>query len=419
MEKYDECTVGFSYPVESALLNSAQVGSLSREQSPTFNESAEVENPWRRLACRRAKEIVQEMLSCADIEVGGKRPWDLEIKNEDFYQRVLAHGSLGLGESYMDGWWECNALEEFSNRIQRADLESKIRFNMRALITLIANRSLNLQSRSRAFQVGKVHYDIGNDLYRVMLDRRMIYSCGYWEESRDLDEAQEAKLELICRKLMLKPGMRVLDIGCGWGGLAIYAAQKYGVEVVGITISKEQSDLARELAKGYPVRILFQDYRDLEGRFDRIVSVGMAEHVGYKNYRTFMEKVSQCLAQEGIFLLHTIGSSSTYHTIDPWTEKYIFPNGKIPSLTQLSEAAEGRFVIENIHNIGLHYEPTLLAWAENFERARSLPEAIYDGRFRRMWKYYLRMSAGAFKARRLQVFQLVMTHTGKSGVPSR
>jgi cyclopropane-fatty-acyl-phospholipid synthase len=319
----------------------------------------------------------------------------------------------------MDGWWECNALEEFSNRIQRADLESKNRFNMRALITLIANRSLNFQSRSRAFQVGKVHYDIGNDLYRVMLDRRMIYSCGYWEESRDLDEAQEAKLELICRKLMLKPGMRVLDIGCGWGGLAIYAAQKYGVEVVGITISKEQFDLARELAKGYPVRILFQDYRDLEGRFDRIVSVGMAEHVGYKNYRTFMEKASRCLAQEGIFLLHTIGSSSTYYTIDPWTEKYIFPNGKIPSLTQLSEAAEGRFVIEDIHNIGPHYEPTLLAWAENFERARSLPEAIYDKRFRRMWTYYLRMSAGAFKARRLQVFQLVMTHAGKSGVASR
>jgi cyclopropane-fatty-acyl-phospholipid synthase len=312
----------------------------------------------------------------------------------------------------MDGWWECNALEEFSNRIQRADLEIKFRFNLRVLLTLIANRSFNLQSRSRAFQVGKAHYDIGNDLYRVMLDRRMIYSCGYWEESTDLDEAQEAKLELICGKLMLKPGMRVLDIGCGWGGLAIYAAQKYDVEVVGTTISKEQFALARDLAKDHPVRILLQDYRDLEGRFDRIVSVGMAEHVGYKNYRIFMEKASQCLAEEGIFLLHTICSNSTYYLTDPWTEKYIFPNGKIPSLTQLSKAAEGRFVIEDIHNIGPHYEPTLLAWAENFERARSLPEAIYDDHFRRMWKYYLRMSAGAFKARRLQVYQIVMTHAG-------
>ena len=417
MEKHDESTVGFSYPVESALLNSPQVGPLSPEESRGFTEAGEAVGPRRRPARRREREIVQEMLSCADIEVGGKRPWDLEVKNEDFYQRVLAHGSLGFGESYMDGWWECNALEEFSNRIQSADLESKIRFNMKALITLVANRSLNFQSRSRAFQVGKVHYDIGNDLYREMLDRRMIYSCAYWKESKDLDEAQEAKLELICRKLMLKRGMRVLDIGCGWGGFAIYAAQKYGVEVVGITISKEQFGLARKLAKDYPVRILLQDYRDLEGRFDRIVSLGMVEHVGYQNYRIFMEKVSQCLGQDGIFLLQTIGSSSTYYTTDPWTEKYIFPNGKIPSLTQLSKAAEGLFVIENIHNIGPHYEPTLLAWSENFERARSLPEAIYDGRFRRMWKYYLRMSAGAFRARRLQVFQLVMTHAGKSGRP--
>jgi cyclopropane-fatty-acyl-phospholipid synthase len=377
-----------------------------------ITEAGEDLRPRRRSVRRRAKEVVQEMLSCADIEVGGKRPWDLDVKNEDFYQRVLAHGSLGLGESYMDGWWECSALEEFSNRIQRANLESKIRFNMKTLITLVANRCLNFQSRKRAFHVGKVHYDIGNDLYHQMLDRRMIYSCAYWKESKDLDEAQEAKLELICRKLMLKRGMRVLDIGCGWGGFAIYAAQKHGVEVVGTTISKEQFALARELARDHPVRILLQDYRDLEGRFDRIVSIGMVEHVGYKNYRIFMDKVSQCLEQDGIFLLHTIGSSSTYYTTDPWTEKYIFPNGKIPSLTQLSKAAEGLFVIENTQNIGPDYEPTLLAWSENFERARSLPEAKYDERFRRMWKYYLRMSAGAFRARRLQVFQIVMTPAG-------
>ena len=361
----------------------------------------------------RAEAVVRELLSFGDIQVGGERPWDIEVKNNRFYERVLADSSLGLGESYMEGWWDCRALEQFAERLDRANLPQKVRANFRALAALIAAKVFNLQSRARAFQVGEIHYDVGNDLYREMLDSRLVYSCAFWHNAVNLEDAQEAKLELICRKLKLERGMRLLDIGCGWGAFAIYAAQKYGVEVVGVTVSREQFTLARELARDYPVHIQFQDYRDIQGHFDRIVSIGMVEHVGHKNYGTFMRKVSESLEEDGIFLLHSICSNTTTYTTDAFTEKYIFPNGKVPSLTQLSRAAEGLFVIEDIHNIGPHYARTLLAWADNLERAWPRLEGKYSERFRRMRRYWLRMSAGTFTARRLQVHQFVMTHIGR------
>lgn len=363
--------------------------------------------------------LVKALFSKADVLVGGGRPWDIQVHNDAFYRRILAEGTLGLGEAYVDGWWECAALDEFFNRAIRADLGSSIRLNFRMIVTVLLARLLNLQSRQRAFRVGERHYDLGNDLYRGMLDRRMIYSCAYWKDARNLDEAQEAKLELVCKKLELSPGLKVLDIGCGWGGFAIYAAERYGVEVVGITISREQVHFARELCKGLPVEIRLQDYRDVREKFDRIVCIGMLEHVGYKNYPTFMKIVSECLRAEGVCLLHTICNNISTYTGDPWMVKYIFPNSMTPSLAQLSKAAEGLFVIEDIQNIGPGYDQTCMAWHRNFQHAWPGLRESYGERFRRIWQYYLLMAAGNFRARSSQVLQLVVTRPGRAQPNSR
>jgi cyclopropane-fatty-acyl-phospholipid synthase len=358
------------------------------------------------------RKIVEEILSPAGITLNGDRPWDIRINNELFYHRVLGAGSLGLGESYMDGWWECEQLDEFFNRLMKIQPEEKIRKNLKLAFHGIRAAVFNLGSRSHAFEVGEKHYDLGNDLYRSMLDRRMIYSCAYWEEANNLDDAQEAKLDLICRKIGLTHGDRVLDIGCGWGGFAGYAAKKYGAEVVGITVSTEQTVLGRELCRDLPVEIRLCDYRDVNEKFDHIISVGMFEHVGYKNYRTYMEVAGRCLKDDGLFLLHTIGSTTSSFTVDPWFGKYIFPNSMLPSLKQIAAVAEKLFVIEDIHNFGYFYDSTLTAWFDNFSRNWDRLRERYDERFYRMWKYYLLSSAGSFRCRDLQVWQIVFSKKG-------
>jgi len=350
----------------------------------------------------------------AGIEVGGNNPWDISVHNEDFYSRVMTWGSLGLGESYMDGWWDCEQLDEFFYRVLRTDIESQVKQNWRLLANVVWARLFNMQSRKRAFQIGERHYDTGNDLFMKMLDKRMTYSCGYWENAESLDEAQEHKLELICRKLGLQSGMKLLDIGCGWGSLAGYAAEKYRVEVVGVTVSGEQVELARTLCKNLPVEIRLQDYRDVDEKFDRIVSVGMIEHVGYKNYRTFMELTHRCLNDGGLFLLHTIGGNQSRTSVDPWINRYIFPNGMLPSIKQLGKAIEGLFVMEDWHSFGADYDKTLMAWYGNFEKSWSELKANYDERFHRMWRYYILSCAGSFRARKNQLWQIVLS---KDGVP--
>lgn len=361
------------------------------------------------------KHTVRELLAEADIEINGDRPWDLQVHNPDLYPSILSGGSLALGESYIDGWWDCEALDEFFCRVLRSGVREKASRSWRFFWNVVKARVLNLQSRSRAYNIGEAHYDKGNDLYRAMLDRRMVYSCAYWKEADTLDEAQEAKLDLICRKIGLEPGQRVLDIGCGWGSFVQYAAEAYGAEAVGITVSKEQVRLGRERCEGLPVEIRYEDYRDLDETFDHVVSVGMFEHVGPKNYRTYMEVVKRCLKPDGLFLLHTIGAPSTARAVDPWIDKYIFPGGFIPSVTQIAEAAEGLFVHEDWHNFGADYDPTLMAWHENFERHWDALEEDYDERFRRMWNYYLLMCAGSFRARSNQVWQIVFSHEGQLG----
>ncbi len=356
------------------------------------------------------------LLQNAGITINGNQPWDIQIHNPNFFKRVVHEGPLGLGESYMERWWDCVALDDFFHRVIHSELEKKIKINKNLLLNYFLAKIFNFQTKKRALEVGKKHYDLGNTLFQAMLDTRLNYTCGYWKNANDLDQAQLAKLDLVCRKLMLKPGMRMLDIGCGWGALAKYAAVNYGVEVVGVTISQQQVDYARENCAGLPVEIRFQDYRDVNEQFDAIASLGMFEHVGHLNHRTYLEIVRRCLKDEGLFLLHTIGSNLTYFQTNAWTSKYIFPHGGLPSIEQIGRAANGLFVMEDWHNFGADYDKTLLAWYQNFNNNWDKLKNIYDDRFYRMWTYYLLSSAGSFRARDMQLWQIVFSKKGiKSG----
>lgn len=332
-------------------------------------------------------KISYDLLQKAGVEINGNRPFDVQVKNNKFYKRVLQQGSLGLGESYMDGWWDCERLDELITLLVSADLESALSGNIKELVRIAGARIINMQSRRRAWIVGKEHYDLGNDLFALMLDPWMQYSCGYWKDAEDLCTAQQNKLKLICEKLQLKKGMTLLDIGCGWGGLAAYAAENYGVKVTGITISAEQQKMAQLRCSNLDVSIVLQDYRDLDEQYDRIVSVGMFEHVGPKNYDTYFNVVNNNLKPNGIFLLHTIGSNKTDINVDPWINKYIFPNGCLPSVSQIATASEPWFVIEDLHNFGPDYDRTLIAWFERFQYSWSKIENNYSKRFKRMFTY--------------------------------
>ncbi|MHC4996527.1 MAG: cyclopropane fatty acyl phospholipid synthase [Planctomycetota bacterium] len=355
-----------------------------------------------------------KLMARAGVRVNGPNPWDLRVHRKGLYRRLLLHGSLGFGESYMDGWWDCEYLDEFFHKVFRAQIEKPYTRRGQVFKDLLV-QLINLQSRARAFRVGEHHYDIGNDIYRSMLDKRMIYSCGYWNKANNLDEAQEAKLDLTCHKLGLQPGMKVLDIGCGWGGAARFAAERCGVEVIGVTVSREQARLAEENCRGLPITIRLEDYRDLTGVYDRIFSIGMFEHVGYKNYKTYLRAVRRRLSPDGLFLLQTIGNNQSVTDSDPWMDRYIFPNSMIPSAKQIANACEGLFVIEDWHGFGPDYDKTLMQWYQNFQDHWPELRDRYGDRFYRMWTFYLLSCAGAFRARKLQLWQIVLSPNGVPG----
>jgi len=385
----------------------AAVGSRLRTRRPVDGEAIQMPNPMR--------HTLEGLLEAAGVRVGGGRPWDIEVADPRWYARVLAGGSLALGESYMDGWWESPSLDRLFHRVMRARLDERLPKSPREVAAVCMALVLNLQNIRRSTRVAHTHYDLGNDLFAAMLDGRLNYSCAYWDGCQDLEAAQEAKLELICRKLGLMPGMRLLDIGCGWGGLARYAARRHGVEVVGVTISQKQAALAAQRCQGLPVDVRLEDYRHTTGRFDRVVSVGMFEHVGLKNYRRFMQAAANRLNGDGLFLLHTIGSDVSSVACDPWIAKYVFPGGMLPSPAQITKAMEGLFVLEDWHGFGADYDRTLMAWHRRFSQA--WPELVgkYGERFGRMWRYYLLSCAGAFRARRIQLWQIVLSPQGVPG----
>ncbi|MBI5457543.1 cyclopropane fatty acyl phospholipid synthase [Candidatus Kaiserbacteria bacterium] len=369
----------------------------------------------------KSRERAAALLAQAGITPDGSNPWDPQIHNEHLFDRLFAGGTLALGESYMDGWWDVEDLSGFIFRLFRSDsVQQMLRIGM--VPQIIKSKLFNLQNRSRARKVGEDVYDIGNDLYEAMLGPSMAYTCGYWKNASNLDEAQDAKFDFICRKLGLKSGDNILDIGCGWGNFLAYAARKYGVSGVGITISKEQITFAREVVRGLDVEIRFEDYRDTLGKFDHIVSIGMFEHVGPKNYRVFMKKVRSLLSDDGLFLLHTIGHSKVSRSLERWFNKYIFPNGHLPSITHIAKATDRRnlfdkpvLTMEDWHNFGADYDKTLTAWYANFEHSWPKLKGKYDERFYRMWKYYLLVSAGMFRARYLHLWQIVYSKNGVVG----
>lgn len=373
------------------------------DQTNTFTEQNE--KP------KQANQLIRDMLAKADIQIAGERPWDIKINSNDLAERVLSRGNLGLGEAYMDGDWDARHLDQFFDRVLQAGLEQEIK-PLRLIFQVAKAKIFNLQNIKRAWHVGEKHYDLGNAFYKRMLDSRMTYTCGYWQDADNLEDAQIAKLDLICRKLNLQPGQRILDIGCGWGSFMGYAAEHYGVECVGVTISKEQTAFGEDKYRGLPIEFRLQDYRDVDEQFDHIVSVGMFEHVGHKNYRTYFEVANRCLKDNGLFLLHTIGKNQRKGGVDPWIDKYIFPNGELPSIGEIGDSIDSLFVVEDLHNFGADYDKTLMAWHANFEAAWPDFEQELGARFYRMWRYYLLSCAGAFRARDIQLWQWVLSKNG-------
>jgi cyclopropane-fatty-acyl-phospholipid synthase len=361
------------------------------------------------------KTQLEQLFEIADIKTGGNRPWDIQIYKPHVYRRVITQGNLGLGESYMDGWWECDDLEEFFFRLLNSRVDEKVVTPADKIGKLIG-KILNLQHPSRAYTVGETHYNTGNELFEAMLDNRMIYSCGYWKNASTLDDAQEKKLKLIFDKLRLEPGMSILDIGCGWGGAARFAAENYGVSVTAITVSTEQAKFAKERSQGLPITIDVMDYRDVQGTFDRIYSIGMFEHVGYKNYREYFKIVNRSLKPDGMTLLHTIGIHNPCTNGDQWSCKYIFPNSMLPSASQITSNYEGLFTLEDWHVFTYDYTLTLKAWHERFEKQWASLESRYSEKFHRMWRYYLLSFAGAFHARSIELWQVLLSKKGLIGI---
>lgn len=362
----------------------------------------------------KSQAHIADLLAHADIKLNGDRPWDIKVNDPQVFDMVLAKGSVGLGESYMAGYWDCDAIDEMVTRVLKSRIDEKV-VSLRTMYFAFKARFFNNQTSSKVWKVGEQHYDAGNDLFKRMLDPYMVYTCGYWRDTDNLNQAQLNKLDLVCKKLDLKPGMRILDIGCGWGSFMRYAAENYGVECVGLTVSKEQVALGKEMCAGLPVEFKLQDYRDMTEKFDAVVSLGMFEHVGRKNYKTYFKKARECLKPGGLFLLHTIGGLLRNHAPDPWLDKYIFPGGEVPALGQIADDTQRLFVIEDVHNFGADYDRTLMAWHANFLKGWDEIKQNYNETFFRMWNFYLLICAATFRARSSQLWQVVLSPDGVEG----
>jgi cyclopropane-fatty-acyl-phospholipid synthase len=396
-------------------------GLWASERKPQFG----VASNQKSVAASQAtsERLLREAFQAAGIRINGANPWDIQVNDTRFYDRVISNGSLGLGETYVEGWWDCQQIDEAIRKIMEARLEHHFVHKWQlaiAALKILRARIFNLQSEQRAAEIAKVHYDLGAEFFRAVLGATMMYSCAYWKDAASLDQAQEDKLDLICRKLQIQGSDRVLDVGCGWGGFLKHVAGRFGCASTGITISAKQCEYAKDFCTGLPVRVLLSDYRapDLEqqGRFDKVTSIGMFEHVGRKNYRTFIKIIDSLMTEDGLFLLQTIGRCRPEGASDPWMNKYIFPNGTLPSAAEIAEAIEGHFVIEDWHSFGADYDRTLMAWHANFEASTGSCEEAFSKSFRQMWRYYLLSCAGSFRARQgPQLWQIVLSKSGVAG----
>lgn len=366
-----------------------------------------------------AARKVQDLLSLTDVRIGGGRPWDVTVHDERLFRRLVIDGSVGLGDAYVDGWWDCPTLDQLFDRLLTAQVPQRMGFDRHSIAETLLQRLFNLQTLARARRNTERHYDLGNDLFAAMLDPTLTYTCGYWRDATTLQAAQEAKMNLVCRKLGLSTGQRVLDIGCGWGSFVKFAAERYGASGVGVTISTEQAELGRQRCARLPVEIWLRDYREIDQRFDHIVSIGMFEHVGVKNHLTYMQTAHRVLEDDGFFLLHFIGARTLTPSLRgsqaTWVARRIFPGAIIPSMKQLGAAIDGLFIVEDVQNFGTDYDPTLMAWFANFNAAWPQLRRRYGERFYRTWKYYLLSCAGAFRSRAYQLWQFVLSKKGVRG----
>lgn len=365
------------------------------------------------------ERTVRELLALGTIELNGPKLWDLQVTDRRFYKRILTGGVLGFAEAYIEGWIDCEQMDELIARLLQAGIKQKLKNNWRLMLHLFQSQIFNLQALSRASQVADAHYNLSNRFYEYMLGESMAYTAAYYKNATSLDEAQYAKYDLVCRKLQLKPGETVLELGCGWGGFARYAAEHYGCRMVSVNISKQQVRYAKELCRQWPVAVFRCDYRDEacynpdKIRFDKAVSIGMAEHVGPKNHRRLFGTVFRQLKPNGLFLLHTIGSDRSLTACEPFTHKYIFPNSVIPSLKQLSSAAEGWFVTEDLQNFGKYYFNTLKEWytnvKSNWQSIQALDYTKFNSRFDRIWSFYLLGGMGMAKSKANHLWQIVFS----------
>ncbi|MBF0429869.1 MAG: cyclopropane fatty acyl phospholipid synthase [Fibrobacteria bacterium] len=368
------------------------------------------------MSIRKQRAVFAELLAEAGVTLNGGGKADVQVHNEDLYGVVLAKGSLGLGESYMDGWWDAEEVDSFFDKVLSARLETKVNKNFAAMLEGAKARLFNQQNKELSKRVAEEHYDLGNDLYEKMLDSRMQYTCAYWKRADNLEDAQKHKLDLICKKLQLKESDTVLELGCGWGGFAKFAAENYGCHVTAYNISKEQVAWATEKCQGLPVEFRLQDYREASGQYDKVASIGLCEHIGYKNYNGFLKVIHNNLKDYGLALIHTIGGNHTVVKSEPWLDRYIFPGSMLPSPQQFSKTIDRRFVLEDWHNFGVDYDTTLMAWYDKFNQNwNSLKSERYNDRFYRMWKYYLLLCAGSFRSRKNQLWQVVISKHGLRG----
>lgn len=375
-----------------------------------------------------AKELpatASEPLSAAERDLTS----GLDIQDDAVRRRIRREGIVGLGETFEEGRWTVERLDDLMYRVFTSPAPRFSPFVWsKLLLTTLDQRVFNRQAGRGAFNIGLRHYDLGNDIFRCMLDESMTYTCGYWADAKTLDEAQEAKLDLICRKLDLQPGQHVLDIGCGWGNFARHAARKHGARVTGITVSQEQAALARERCDGLPVEIRLQDYRDVDEVFDHVVSIEMIEAVGRRNLPTFYRVVDRSLKEGGLFVLQAIFGNTLTRTSDRrldqfilWLLKYIFPDGYLPRSDELIPPRDTDLRIEDWQRYFDDYERTLLAWASRFNDGWDGIADQYDDNFRRRWNFYLHGCAAAFRARLVDVGQIVYTKGGSTRrfAPSR
>jgi cyclopropane-fatty-acyl-phospholipid synthase len=372
-----------------------------------------------------AFKLTARLLERCGLAINGPAARDPQIHDERVYARLLKNGSVGAGEAFMDGWWDARDLSGCLEAVLRADLDAQFRGALfREKFRELRFQWLNRQTRELSRRVARDHYDLPFEFWRRMLGKTMQYSCAYWERgARDLDEAQVAKMELICRKLQLEEGLSVLETACGWGSLAHHMAAHHGVRVKAFTLSEQQYRYAVAHYSHPRVEFFCADYRDFAARhqgekFDRIASIGLVEHVGRRNLDVFFRMIQRFMKPEGWALVHGMGKQTPEAT-DPWITRYIFPGGEIPRLSHLVDSiSRCALNVEDLHNLGLSYIPTLRAWLQSLSEPAG--EGAPQGRALRMWVYFLSLSIAAFEARKLQLYHFILSHHGapRNAIPA-